>query len=99
LSSPGFGDVAGVRLGAVPRRGVVTAHARLSSLIARSTLDHRLLPASRLMEGAERARASLALLGVIVHGEPLISRADLAAEGDQLAHRLQNVSTQVGRAI
>jgi hypothetical protein len=72
--------VSGIVLGAYPWRGLVTAEARLATMLAGHTDDHRLIPPKRLVEGARLAEAGLRSHGIVVEGPGLCSRVDLAAE-------------------
>jgi hypothetical protein len=72
--------VNGTTVGVYPASGLVTIEARLAVVLAGHAEDHRLIPADRLAEGAERAMAAVARLGIALAAPLTVRRLDLAAE-------------------
>jgi hypothetical protein len=72
--------VAGITLGVYPGLGLVTADARVASMLAGHDGDSALVAPERLPQGVDRARAALASIGVCVVGPAVVRRLDLAGE-------------------
>lgn len=70
-----------MRVGAFPGVGLLWAEGRLGAILARTSEDHSLAPADKLINGALRVRDALAHVGLDVSDSvAAMRRVDLAAE-------------------